>query len=82
MVNRAFRLDRQAELRIVSSTEWRIFRDYEEDFMDKTTDKKAYEAPQLVVHGSLEDLTQAGKNGGFLDADFSAGTPKGSLTFS
>lgn len=44
--------------------------------------KTAYEAPELTVHGALEDLTQGGSVGSALDAAFPVGTPFGDLTFS
>lgn len=44
--------------------------------------KQEYVAPDLQDLGSVADLTLGGNNGGFLDADFSAGTPFGNLTFS
>lgn len=45
-------------------------------------EKKAYQAPQLIIHGNVAELTQANDpNADFLDADFPAGTPKSQLTF-
>ncbi len=44
--------------------------------------KQAYEAPQLIELGAFEELTQGSSTGGFLDADFPAGTPVPDLTFS
>ncbi|MDB6454803.1 lasso RiPP family leader peptide-containing protein [Falsirhodobacter sp. 20TX0035] len=44
--------------------------------------KKAYSAPALRVHGTLEALTQGSSNGSMLDQAFPVGTPKGELTFS
>lgn len=44
--------------------------------------KKEYEAPSLDDLGSIAELTLGGANGGALDADFSAGTAFGDLTFS
>lgn len=41
-----------------------------------------YEIPAVVDYGSLVELTASGTEGNCLDADFSAGTAKGSLTFS
>ena len=43
--------------------------------MDNTEQKKPYEAPEMTVHGSLEDLTQGNKNRPRLDATFVTGTP-------
>lgn len=48
----------------------------------KGSEKKTYEVPQLDVLGALEDITHGGADGGSLDADYSAGTPRGELTFS
>lgn len=45
-------------------------------------DKQAYETPDLEELGSVEDLTLGQSTGWALDADFSAGTPAGDLTFS
>jgi hypothetical protein len=45
--------------------------------------KKAYEAPMLIVHGSLEELTQGSTSKhSSTDASFGVGTPSGKLTFS
>ncbi len=44
--------------------------------------KTAYESPELIVHGALEDLTHGGAVGSALDAAFPVGTPFGDLTFS
>lgn len=44
--------------------------------------KKEYIAPAVEDLGSLEELTLAQSGGSRLDADFSAGTPFGDLTFS
>jgi hypothetical protein len=41
-----------------------------------------YESPTVVDYGDLVELTAGGVSGGCLDADFSAGTPYGRLTFS
>lgn len=49
---------------------------------DMTRSGIAYVAPQLVVLGSIEDLTLEASEGPNLDADFPAGTPFGDLTFS
>lgn len=46
--------------------------------MDK--EKKIYSTPELIVYGDLTDITQAGQSGGWLDADFTAGTPIGDIT--
>ncbi len=37
--------------------------------------KKPYEAPQLVVLGSFEEMTQATKSGANADQTIPAGTP-------
>jgi hypothetical protein len=42
----------------------------------------AYEAPRVVDYGDLVELTAQGSDGDCLDADFAAGTKRGSLTFS
>lgn len=44
--------------------------------------KQTYEAPKLTAVGSLEALTQGGKEGNKLDASFPTNTPSGQLTFS
>jgi hypothetical protein len=44
--------------------------------------KVQYTAPKLNKVGSFEAITQATGNGGQLDANFAAGTPRGALTFS
>ena len=41
-----------------------------------------YQAPTITDAGDLSVLTQGGAVGGTLDADFSAGTERGDLTFS
>jgi hypothetical protein len=41
-----------------------------------------YETPTVVDYGDLVELTAGGTSGGCLDADFSAGTEYGKLTFS
>jgi hypothetical protein len=41
-----------------------------------------YESPQIVDFGDLAELTAAGTGGDCLDADFTAGTKRSSLTFS
>ncbi|MCV6597067.1 MAG: lasso RiPP family leader peptide-containing protein [Mangrovicoccus sp.] len=43
---------------------------------------KPYIKPQVVLHGSVENLTQAGKTGTILDACFCAGTPVTEITLS
>lgn len=50
--------------------------------MNGTEEKKPYEAPEMTVHGSLEDLTLGNKNRPRLDANFSAGTPVVDITSS
>jgi hypothetical protein len=49
--------------------------------MENNADK-TYEKPQVVDYGDLVELTAAGTDGNHLDADFSAGTDRGRLTFS
>jgi hypothetical protein len=44
--------------------------------------KKEYIAPDLEDLGSMTELTLGGSSGSRLDADFSAGTAYGDLTFS
>jgi hypothetical protein len=44
--------------------------------------KKEYVAPAVEELGSVNELTLGQSTGGSLDADFSAGTPFGDLTFS
>lgn len=46
------------------------------------TNKKQYIKPELVVHGSVKDLTQAGTYMGTTDASFPNQTPFAQLTFS
>lgn len=41
-----------------------------------------YESPTVVDYGDLVELTAAGTDGDCLDADFSAGSSRGKLTFS
>ncbi len=48
--------------------------------MDK--EKKIYSTPELIVYGDLTDITQGGQSGGWLDADFTAGTLIGDVTLS
>ncbi len=44
--------------------------------------KNVYEAPKLHEIGSVHELTLGTQDGDRLDANFSVGTPRGSLTFS
>jgi hypothetical protein len=44
--------------------------------------KRAYEAPQLVVEGNIRELTLGNKTGTQLDASFPIHTPFKNLTFS
>lgn len=44
--------------------------------------KMEYVAPTVEDLGSVQELTLGGADGSNLDADFSAGTPYGDLTFS
>ena len=45
-------------------------------------EKKAYEAPKLIVHGNVAELTQSNNQPPKkLDADFPTGTPFEDLTF-
>lgn len=48
--------------------------------MEKTI--TTYEAPRLTRIGSLEDLTQGGREGARLDAAVTTNTPASALTFS
>lgn len=41
-----------------------------------------YTSPELEELGAAEELTLAGSSGNSLDADFGAGSSRGSLTFS
>lgn len=41
-----------------------------------------YESPDVVDYGDLVELTAAGSDGEFLDADFPVNTKKSALTFS
>ena len=41
-----------------------------------------YQAPVVIDHGTLVELTAAMTDGDVTDRDFPAGTPKGDLTFS
>jgi hypothetical protein len=50
--------------------------------MEQETEKREYEAPSLVVHGSIESMTQGGLGDFALDAAFPAHTPVSELTFS
>ena len=45
------------------------------------TDKN-YEAPELALVGTLEDVTQGSSTGNRLDAAFPTDTPAAQLTFS
>lgn len=45
-------------------------------------DKKSYEAPKLIVHGNVEEVTQMTKVGGALDRAFPNNTPLSDLTVS
>jgi hypothetical protein len=47
-----------------------------------TDDSPKYTAPTISDYGDLVELTAAATNGGFTDATFPVGTPKGSETFS
>lgn len=41
-----------------------------------------YQAPQIVDHGTLVELTAAQQDGNYTDRDFPVNTPKQDLTFS
>jgi hypothetical protein len=41
-----------------------------------------YEPPAITELGTIVEMTRANATGSKLDADFSAGTPVGNLTFS
>lgn len=43
---------------------------------------RVYEAPTLIVHGSIIDLTRATAAGSMTDRAFPSGTPVTGLTFS
>jgi hypothetical protein len=44
--------------------------------------RKTYAKPELITYGSMATITQGSSSGDFTDADFPAGTPFKSLTFS
>ena len=44
--------------------------------------KKSYQAPKLIVHGTVAEMTQAKGDGNFTDKLFPDNTPKSELTFS
>lgn len=44
--------------------------------------KQEYLAPAIEDLGPLQELTLGSSDGRRLDADFSAGTPRGDITFS
>lgn len=44
--------------------------------------KKEYRTPMIEDMGTVQELTLGGSSGSRLDADFSAGTGRGDLTFS
>lgn len=48
----------------------------------ENTEKKAYVAPELTVHGNLEVITLGFNTGNHLDATFPVMTPFSDLTFS
>jgi len=50
--------------------------------MENEDGKLEYQAPELVVHGTIESLTQGQSSGWTLDATFPTGTPSGDITFS
>jgi hypothetical protein len=54
----------------------------EDDPMTQTIAKRAYQAPALRTHGSIEQITQQNSRGSFIDATFAAGTPVNQLTLS
>lgn len=43
-------------------------------------EKKTYEAPKLIVHGNMAELTQANGIGNLLDGTFVPGTPLDEVT--
>lgn len=43
--------------------------------MDKITETTEYETPRIEDHGDLTELTAATHNGGYLDGNYSQGTP-------
>ena len=48
----------------------------------QVTEKKSYEKPELVAHGSIATITQGNATGARLDAAFPVGTFFSDLTFS
>jgi len=50
--------------------------------MRNVLEKKTYVAPELKVHGTIEEITHGQTTGTQLDATFPAGTDFGVLTFS
>ena len=50
--------------------------------MTEQATRRAYRAPALVVHGSLEAITHGASSGSRLDAAFGRNTPVSQLTFS
>lgn len=46
------------------------------------SERKVYEAPELTVVGSFEQVTQGSATGNFTDRNFPTTTPRGQLTFS
>jgi hypothetical protein len=43
--------------------------------MDKNTETTEYETPRIEDHGDLTELTAATHSGGYLDGNYSVGTP-------
>lgn len=52
------------------------------DTSKETPQKAVYTKPAVTRIGSFEEVTLGNSTGGFLDAGFPAGTPRGDLTFS
>jgi len=50
--------------------------------MENTTEKKSYTAPELVIFGTVDEITQGTQAGGFTDATFPTETAREDLTFS
>lgn len=49
---------------------------------DRSTARKAYSHPRLVVYGDVRHLTRGSSTGNRLDQFFPVGTPYGDVTFS
>ncbi len=49
---------------------------------NKTTEKKAYTPPRILVLGDIEAITLGSSDGDLTDAAFPVNTPRRQLTFS